>query len=688
MRGFRSKIFGVVLSLIGVSSAMQAQVMRCATDEIHENLEHRGLFSAQDFKALVGSFAGLRNTSDSLIIIPVVVHVVHNGGISNISDAQVHDAIRVLNEDFLRMNADTINTRAIFQSVAANTRIEFRLAKLDPDGMCTSGIVRHFHMLAGNLPNNIKEILSWDNNMYLNIFVGLNLYPGGLLGYAFYPNPGQDEVNDGVMMLHSAMGAIGSATTGAPYNLGRTLSHEVGHILALPHTFDSGCIGGDNIADTPPVDQANFGCGLNINSCSNDTPNLPDQVENYMDYSNDNCMNMFTAGQKNVMRGVLGDMSLRGYYATPSNLLATGVLDTTSSTCNPLPDFYPSTQVICAGDTLTLTSNGYNGEADSIFWLIPGSGMQSSDSLAKVVYSTPGTYDVGLQVFKNGVGNSILRSDFLVVLPATGKDITFGHAESFENATGTFAEWNLLHSGLGSRWERTDQGAFSGSHSMYVNGFHQAQNFNDYSYDQENLFFPPFDMTTLDSNMVLRFKYAYAPGDFGIDQLNLQMRWSCTMQWATRISVTGAALETISNHPTDQPFFPAGPQDWKQVEIPLNALLNRTHMMFRFQYVNAGGNNLFIDDVEIVPQGLSSAQLELPLISIFPNPFSTQFSISSPIEIRQVVVVDISGRTLLKHMPNANPFEFFIDGNAWPSGVYFCEMATDRGTVRQKLVKY
>jgi len=120
----------------------------------------------------------------------------------------------------------------------------------------------------------------------------------------------------------------------------------------------------------------------------------------------------------------------------------------------------------------------------------------------------------------------------------------------------------------------------------------------------------------------------------------------------------------------------------------LNVFQNRTHMMFRFQYVNAGGNNLFIDDVEIVPQGLSSAQLELPLIDVFPNPFSTQFSISSPVEIRQVVVVDISGRTLLKHTPNANPFEFFIDGNAWPSGIYFCEIATDRGMVRQKLVKY
>ena len=205
-----------------------------------------------------------------------------------------------LNEDYRRLNADTADTRSIFKSVAADVEVEFQLARLDPSGNCTEGITRTYSTLTNNASNNVKSLISWNNKRYLNIWVVASInIPGGpnnVLGYAYQPvSGGNNPTFDGVVIRHDQVGTIGTAAspTLGGENFGRTLTHEVGHYLGLDHTFDGRCFGGDGCGDTPPAADPNYGCPTGINSCSNDAPNLPDQIENYMDYSDGGCQNMY-----------------------------------------------------------------------------------------------------------------------------------------------------------------------------------------------------------------------------------------------------------------------------------------------------------------------------------------------------------------------------------------------------------
>jgi hypothetical protein len=239
--------------------------------------------------------------------IPVVVHVVWNTAAQNVSDAQVTSQIDVLNRDFRRTNPDVGSTPAVFLPLAADARVEFSLASVDPNGAPTSGIERRQTTTASFTDNDAVKSLAtggmnaWPAADYLNLWVcPLN---GGLLGYAQFP--GGAAATDGVVIQQSAFGTNGTAA--APFNLGRTATHEIGHWLNLNHIWGddgTGCSGTDNVADTPNQAGANTGApSFPHASCSNG-PN-GDMFMNYMDYVDDRAMFMFSAGQVARMQACL-----------------------------------------------------------------------------------------------------------------------------------------------------------------------------------------------------------------------------------------------------------------------------------------------------------------------------------------------------------------------------------------------
>ncbi len=228
---------------------------------------------------------------EEIIIIPVVVHVLYNTANQNISDTRVFSQLQVLNEDFRRLNADTAST----WPQADDSRIEFCLAKLDPNGNPTTGITRtQTNTSVFGFDNSMKFTSqggrdAWPRDEYLNIWV-CDLV-GGLLGYAQFP--GGPAATDGIVVNTASFGSYSSS------QLGRTTTHEVGHWLNLRHIWGDGdCSQDDFVADTPPSDGPNSGCSNNV-SC-----NTQDMIENYMDYTRDFCMNLFTTGQKDRMRAV------------------------------------------------------------------------------------------------------------------------------------------------------------------------------------------------------------------------------------------------------------------------------------------------------------------------------------------------------------------------------------------------
>ena len=254
------------------------------------------------YRNSLSSSNGRLINANSLITIPVVVHVLHGGEVigfgRNISVAQVQSQIDVLNEDFRRLNADRVNTPAGFQTVASDVSIQFQLACVDPNGNATNGISRRQTTTAAFSSNdNIKSTTlggedAWPTSRYLNIWVS-NL-TGGTLGYAQFPFDYSTKPNtDGIVVKTTAFGRVGNVTT--PFHLGRTASHEVGHWLNLFHIWgDDGnaCTGTDQCNDTPNQGDETYGCyPLNtVNPDGTDacSPTAPGKMwMNYMDYTDD-----------------------------------------------------------------------------------------------------------------------------------------------------------------------------------------------------------------------------------------------------------------------------------------------------------------------------------------------------------------------------------------------------------------
>jgi len=239
-----------------------------------------------------------------IITIPVVVHVVYNTGVQNISDAQVQSQIDALNRDYRKLNADTTQIPSPFKSKAADIGFEFCLAKKDPSGKDTNGITRTYTSTTEfGYDDQVKYTISggqdgWNSSKYLNIWVcnlGSSLYGFSTFPYDLAAAPSAD----GVVINYYAFGTMGSAIS--PSNLGRTATHEIGHWFNLIHIWGddgSACTGSDSVADTPNQASAHFGCLLTYpttDACTTTAPGI--MYMNYMDYGDDPCLVMFTNGQ-------------------------------------------------------------------------------------------------------------------------------------------------------------------------------------------------------------------------------------------------------------------------------------------------------------------------------------------------------------------------------------------------------
>lgn len=250
----------------------------------------------------------------SIVTIPVVVHVLWHDPSENISDAQIQSQIDVLNEDFRLMNADTLDDTHPFWNFTADAGVEFCLAQQDPNGQATDGITRTYTdtiMWTQDYRDDMKYNSSgghdnWDPTQYMNLWVFNPDSAWGILGFASFPADLAAEPGlDGVTINVHAFGRGGSQQVGNEY--GRTATHEVGHWLNLTHIWGDNTCGTDSVADTKPAQDNNYGCPTfphrPNNTCGGDADG--EMYMNYMDYVNDDCMNMFTLGQADRMDATL-----------------------------------------------------------------------------------------------------------------------------------------------------------------------------------------------------------------------------------------------------------------------------------------------------------------------------------------------------------------------------------------------
>ncbi len=400
----KQKLLVIALLLSWVTFSAKAQERNCHTMDVFEQQVQENpslLDKMNSIESRTQSFIeksdAYRSAVSGVVTIPVVVHVIYNNSNENISQAQIQSQIDVLNEDYRKLNSDANLVPSEFASVAADIEVEFVMATTDPSGNATSGITRKSSSRTEwGTNDDMKKtsqggVAAWDASKYLNMWV-CNI-GGGILGYAQFP--GGSLSTDGVVMSPQYFGSSDKGTgffLSAPFDKGRTATHEVGHWLNLRHIWgDGNCSADDYVSDTPVSGNPNYGCpNYPTNSCSA-TGN--DMTMNYMDYVDDNCMYMFTAGQKSRMLALFSTGGFREGFVTDgggtdpeptycaskgnsvadewiANVTVAGLNKSTSAN-GGYADFTSTSVDLAAGSSNSVSlSPGFSGTAYNEYWRI------------------------------------------------------------------------------------------------------------------------------------------------------------------------------------------------------------------------------------------------------------------------------------------------------------------------------
>ena len=550
--------------------------------------------------------AGTEKLTGVVYTIPVVFHIIHNNGSENISDAQVQDALNILNRDYRKLNADTSAIVSAFQGDAADVEIQFVFATVAPNGACFSGITRTVSALTNNGDDGEAQVAAvvsgnnvyqgiWQHNRYLNIYVANDI--GGAAGYTFNPNNGgtaqQQMYYNGIFVLESYTGSIGTSSV----NNSRTLTHEVGHWLNLAHVWgannnpgSAGCAGTDNVNDTPAT-QGSTSCVLTQNSCTTDNAywgfNQIDQVQNYMDYSY--CSKMFTQGQVDRMRAaIISSVGGRNNIWTTANLNLVGGGPGTSLCAI---DFNANQTTMCAGTTVTYTPTQTSG-ISAFSWSFPG-GTPATSTAANptVTYSTAGNYNASLTVTASSNGATYPKSKTNYITVNANTTVSLPITEGFVSATFPPAGWNIVNIGGTGTWTRSNSVGLAPTAG-------NSLRFDNYTIQTGNdeIRLPKADIVAY-SSATLTFDVAYAPYDaVNFDGLQVLVSTDCG---GTFTSVYSKSNTTLATAPaTENAFVPTAAQ-WRSETVDLTPYVGNSSVWIAFRNLSGYGNNLYVDNINV-----------------------------------------------------------------------------------------
>jgi PKD repeat protein len=670
---------------------------------------------------------GLGKAAGPKYIIPVVVHVFHQNGAENITEAQILSEISQLNKSFRRKNSDTGNVRAIFKDIAADAEIEFRMAKRDPNGNCSNGIVRYYtpNTLKGN--DELKKLSVWDTNRYFNMWVvnTINKGPGvGVAGYAqfpFFAGGFNSASTDGIMVIHNEFGNIGTSSPGQTPNV-TTSTHEAGHWLGLYHPFqgDSCDNEGDGIAETPTTyfvasttEPLRNRCNIpNFNSCATDNPDLPDQYENFMDYFIGPCAsNMFTTQQVARMHFVLENY--RKELWQPENLERTGTNDGYTCSAVPIASFNMSSpsKMVCVGSNVTFRDNSHNAAVTGLLWEF-GDGATpatATTTTATVAYSTPGWKTVRLTTTgANGTSVSTVPN-YIYVQPATE---FFGSGDGFYHADWDYQN-NFLQQGWffenesEGNWIRTDKAQIDGNMSLMLPS--KTLNYG-FTY---SLISPTYNFTGA-SNPYIQYNYSFAANyisgantNDSRDALQLFVSYDCGKNWLQRKNTSGSSGSPATANPlttaggptqSSQDYIPTNLSQWRADGITGSNVGSGAQLgsvKFKLAFTYQGGNNFYLDGLVVgIKSGLGELTAKDVNFNVMPNPFNATATLSYELTSKQTVSIklyDIVGKEvadLQSKTQEAGKHEVTIsrDELGLNNGLYFIKTTIDGSSFSTKVL--
>jgi len=571
----------------------------CGTDLVMEKYRktHDSNFKSE--------FINSMNLSQNLNtkIIPIVFHIIHNGHPigedENISVAQIEDVVNIMNEDFSASNPDLENVVEDFESTIGNPNIEFRLARLDPDGNCVNGINRILSGMTDQANDCIKQLISWDDTKYVNIWVVEDIDNTiGAAAYTYLPGTLWDDEVEGIIIDHEYVGSIG-ASSNTPYKR-HTLSHEFGHFFNLSHTWGWGpngdsdnCSADDDVNDTPNTIGAYFTCNLSQESCGS-----LDNIQNFMDYAS--CSSMFTNGQANRMQNCLNSsISGRNNLWSNSNLWDTGTHDDYSiEECLPSVDFFVSeADRICAYTPISFFNNSESlGSDPNFFWSFFGSDVEfSSEENPTIIYSEPGEYDITLTI-SNESGENTLTKTYIIYNSAINLNESFSNTQ-FPNNPEPNLTWSIKSPPNESSWARSSISSTSTTGSVRI----RSRYFD--CFKKHNLYTPNLDLSNfglgVGEPLKLWFDLAYGKRNNQTDDvLKILYSKNCGETWQLRATWDTDELITTIGGNVGNNFTPNS-SEWVEKSVNIQAAAEQNDVIIKFEFSGDRGSYLYIDNVRL-----------------------------------------------------------------------------------------
>ena len=644
----------------------------------------------------------LLRVEGTTVYIPVIFHIVLRNPML-VTDAQLEEQINQLNRDYAGLNGDSTRIPAAFKPLFAKTTIQFRLAQRTPNNDPSTGIERitTSHANFSINDNTVKYNAlggadAWDHNRFFNVWI--TDLSQGYLGYSTFPGS-SPAGEDGVVIKYTALPGGNS-----PYNLGRTLVHETGHFLYLYHIWgdENFCSGTDFIDDTPNQGTYTSGCpgvAVKTDTCTKTAPGI--MYENFMDYTDDACMVMFTLDQKTRMETSLSLYRAPLLTSDGADPVVAFNLDAAAKSINtPLqricgPTFSPvitlrnrGAQTLTAvtikasldNGTISATTN-WTGSLASLketavtlnALTVPGEGAH----ILNVVISTA-----------NGGTDENTSNDALTLAFQYYQPLSLPYTQSFENAVYPPLRWDIVNPDQNVTWERTITAAKTGNASVVMRNFdYQANGQQDY------IRLPLMNITTADSAFMTFQVAAAAVSDTSstgnaFDTLEVLVSKDCGATFTSLYKKGGKDLLTRLT-PVEEAYKPTS-TEWRKDSVNLTPYINAGQILLAFANTNEHENNVYLDDINVYSLTVNPV-LKTKGFMITPNPTTGRVTVQFypyPAFVKGINVFNSTGQRVASQRLNAagsSGYTFDLSGMA--SGVYMVQVVLGDKVITQKVIK-
>jgi hypothetical protein len=644
----------------------------------------------------------LLRTEGATYYIPVVFHIVLRNP-AQVTDAQIQAQIDQLNRDYGGLNADSTKIPPAFKPLFAKTSIQFKLAQRTPNNDPSNGIERVTTSQASYSinDNRVKYAAlggadAWDNSRFFNVWI--TDLSQGYLGYSTFPASGPDA-EDGVVIKYTALPG-GSA----PYNVGRTLVHETGHFFYLYHIWgdEDYCSGTDFIDDTPNQGTYTSGCPnvtVKTDTCTKTAPGI--MYENFMDYTDDACMVMFTLDQKIRMETTLSMYRASLLTSNGADPVVAYNLDAAAKSINtPLqricsPTFSPvitlrnkGAQTLTAVTIKATLDNGTDSSVTDWTGSLP-SLTETTITLNALTVAGEGAHVLNVDISSpNGSTDENTTNDDLTLAFQYYQPITTPFSESFENPVFPPERWDIVNPDQNVTWERTLLAAKTGKAAVVMRNFdYQANGQKDY------IRLPLMTIPTADSAFMTFQVAAAAVSDTGtagnaFDSLEVLVSKDCGATFTSLYKKGGKELLTRLTPVTDS-YKPAS-TEWRKDSVNLTPYIGAGEILLAFANTNEHENNIYLDDINVYTLTVNPV-LKTKGFMITPNPTTGRITIQFypyPAFVKGINIFTSTGQRVASQRLNASGssgYTFDLTGMA--SGVYVVQVVLGDKIITQKVIK-